>query len=52
MGRYRNGGWSQTGGGSSDDRTPNDDRSDVNNPNNDDYDADQANRDAQAERGW
>src|SRR5205809_822850 len=34
-------------GGSSPDRSPNDDRSDVMNPNNPDYDADQANRDSQ-----
>jgi hypothetical protein len=34
-------------GGSSPDRSPNDDRSDVMNPNNDAYDADQANRAAQ-----
>jgi hypothetical protein len=42
----------QDRGGSSEDRSPNDDRSDVNNPNNDAYDADQENREAQAERGW
>ena len=35
-------------GGSSPDRSPNDDRSDVMNPNNPDYDADQANRDRQS----
>lgn len=34
-------------GGSSPDRSPNDDRSDVMNPNNDAYDADQANRASQ-----
>jgi hypothetical protein len=34
-------------GGSSPDRSPNDDRSDVMNPNNDAYDADQANQAAQ-----
>jgi hypothetical protein len=34
-------------GGSSPDRDPNDDRSDVMNPNNDAYDADQANRASQ-----
>ena len=39
-------------GGSSPDRSPNDDRSDVNNPNNDSYDADQENRADQADRGW
>lgn len=39
-------------GGSSSDRTPNDDRSDVKNPNNDAYEADQQNREQQAERGW
>ena len=37
-------------GGSSPDRAPNDDRSDVMNPNNDAYDADQANR-AEQEQG-
>ena len=36
-------------GGSSPDRSPNDDRSDVMNPNNDAYDADQANRASQDE---
>ena len=36
-------------GGSSPDRWPNDDRSDVMNPNNDAYDADQANQASQAE---
>ena len=36
-------------GGSSPDRSPNDDRSDVMNPNNDAYDADQANRASQAD---
>jgi len=35
-------------GGSSPDRSPNDDRSDVMNPNNPAYDADQANRDSQS----
>jgi hypothetical protein len=35
-------------GGSSPDRSPNDDRSDVMNPNNPAYDADQANRGSQA----
>jgi len=35
-------------GGSSPDRSPNDDRSDVMNPNNDAHDADQANRASQA----
>lgn len=39
-------------GGSSPDRDPNDDRSDAMNPNSDAYEADQANQDAQAERGW
>ena len=34
-------------GGSSPDRSPNDDRSDVMNPNNDDYWADQENRASQ-----
>jgi hypothetical protein len=34
-------------GGSSPDRSPNDDRSDVMNPNNDAYDADQANQASQ-----
>ena len=34
-------------GGSSPDRSPNDDRSDVMNPNNPDYEADQANRASQ-----
>jgi hypothetical protein len=53
MGRNRNGGWNQQDrGGSSPDRSPNDDRSDVNNPNNDAYDADQENQANQAERGW
>ncbi len=36
-------------GGSSPDRSPNDDRCDVNNPNNDAYEADQANREAQSD---
>ena len=36
-------------GGSSPDRSPNDDRSDVMNPNNDAYDADQANRASQTD---
>ena len=35
-------------GGSSPDRSPNDDRSDVMNPNNPDYDADQANQASQS----
>ena len=35
-------------GGSSPDRSPNDDRSDVMNPNNDTYTADQENREHQA----
>ena len=34
-------------GGSSEDRSPNDDRSDVMNPNNDAWEADQANRESQ-----
>ena len=36
-------------GGSSPDRSPNDDRSDVMNPNNDAYNADQTNRASQAD---
>jgi hypothetical protein len=54
----RNGGGQNGGsdahdrGGSSDDRSANDDRSDVKNPNNDAYDADQQNQADQAERGW
>lgn len=51
----RNGGGGQSGedrGGSSPERSPNDDRSDVMNPNNDAYDADQENRENQTERGW
>jgi hypothetical protein len=39
-------------GGSSEDRSPNDDRSDALNPNSDAYEADQENRADQAERGW
>ncbi len=39
-------------GGSSPDRSPNDDRSDAMNPNSDAYDADQQNQADQAERGW
>lgn len=42
----------QDRGGSSPDRSPNDDRSDAMNPNSDAYEADQDNRDEQAERGW
>ena len=53
MARNGTGGWNQQDrGGSSPDRSPNDDRSDVNNPNNDAYDADQENQAEQAERGW
>ena len=44
-------GGSDDRGGSSPDRSPNDDRSDVMNPNNDAYDADQANRAEQEQRG-
>jgi hypothetical protein len=36
-------------GGSSPDRSPNDDRSDVMNPNNPDYEADQANQASQSD---
>jgi hypothetical protein len=39
-------------GGSSPDRSPNDDRSDVMNPNSDAHEADQQNQSDQAERGW
>lgn len=39
-------------GGSSSDRSPNDDRADAMNPNSDSYAADQANREEQQRRGW
>lgn len=39
-------------GGSSPERSPNDDRSDAMNPNSDSYESDQANQAAQEERGW
>jgi hypothetical protein len=39
-------------GGSSPDRSPNDDRADAKNPTSDAYDADQENQAEQARRGW
>jgi hypothetical protein len=52
MGQQGGGGESEDRGGSTEDRSPNDDRSDAMNPTSDAYEADQANRDAQASRGW
>lgn len=39
-------------GGSTPERSPNDDRSDVKNPTSDSYDADQENQANQKDRGW
>ncbi len=53
MARNGSGGWNQQDrGGSSSDRSPNDDRSDAKNPTSDSYEADQENQANQAERGW
>ena len=43
---------SEDRGGSTPDRDPNDDRSDVMNPETGAHEADQANREEQARRGW
>jgi hypothetical protein len=51
-GSTNTGGQEEDRGGSSPDRSPNDDRSDVMNSNNDAYDADQANQAEQEKRGW
>jgi hypothetical protein len=52
MGQEKGGGSGQQDrGGSSPDRSPNDDRSDAKNPNSDSYDADQQNQAEQAKGG-
>jgi len=51
MGQDKGGSGDQDRGGSSPDRSPNDDRSDAKNPTSDSYDADQKNQADQAKRG-
>lgn len=46
------GGQEEDRGGSSNGRSPNDDRSDAMNPTSDAYEADQANQAEQEKRGW